>query len=88
MSFLNNEAKPNQKNDPIMKKNSEQEPEPGVETDYSAGAEAKEMGAFVEDARESVRYVGHTVTFGSTGTGKSVSIAELLKNPGQVAPPV
>ena len=32
-----------------MNKNSEPEPEPVVETDYSV-EEAKEMGAFVEDA--------------------------------------
>ena len=32
-----------------MNKNSEPEPEPAVETDYSV-EEAKEMGAFVEDA--------------------------------------
>ena len=44
----------------IMNKNSEPEPEPAVETDYSM-EEAKEMGSFVEDAlsfedvRESVK---------------------------------
>jgi hypothetical protein len=47
-----------------MNKNSEPEPEPAVETD---------------DARESVRDVGHTIMFASTGAGKSVSIAELLR---------
>ena len=49
---------------PIMNKNSEPKPEPAVETD---------------DARESVRDVGHTIMFASTGAGKSVSIAELLR---------
>ena len=47
-----------------MNKNSEPEPKPAVETD---------------DARESVRDVGHTIMFASTGAGKSVSIAELLR---------
>jgi hypothetical protein len=47
-----------------MNKNSEPEPEPAVETD---------------DARDSVRDVGHTIMFASTGAGKSVSIAELLR---------
>jgi hypothetical protein len=46
-----------------MNKNSEPEPEP----------------ASVEDARENVRDVGHTIMFASTGAGKSVSIAELLR---------
>ena len=31
-----------------------------------------------QDARESVRDVGHMIMFASTGAGKSVSIAELL----------
>jgi hypothetical protein len=48
----------------IMNKNSEPEPKLAVETD---------------DARESVRDVGHTIMFASTGAGKSVSIAELLR---------
>jgi hypothetical protein len=52
-----------------MNKNSEPEPKPAVETD---------------DARESVRDVGHTIMFESTGAGKSVSIAELLRTRGQV----
>jgi uridine phosphorylase len=47
-----------------MKDNSEPERDPAVETD---------------DARESVRDVGHTIMFASTGAGKSVSIAELLR---------
>jgi len=42
-----------------MNKDSEPEPEPAVETD---------------DARESVRDVGHTIMCASTGAGKSVSI--------------
>jgi hypothetical protein len=48
---------------PIMNKNSQPEPEP----------------ASFEDARENVRDVGHTIMFASTGAGKSVSIAELLR---------
>ena len=35
--------------------------------------------ASFEDARENVRDVGHTIMFASTGAGKSVSIAELLR---------
>jgi hypothetical protein len=46
-----------------MNKNSEPEPEP----------------ASFEDARENVRDVGHTIMFASTGAGKSVSLAELLR---------
>ena len=69
-----------------MNDTSEPEEDRAVGTDYSP-EEAEQMGAFVEDAlsfedaRESVRDVGHTIMFASTGAGKSVSIAELLRTP-------
>ena len=53
-----------------MINNSEPERHAAVETDYSAGQ---------GKSRESVRDVGHTIMFASTGAGKSVSIAELLR---------